>query len=43
VALTGTSVSPGIFEVIEVLGKQRVLQRLEAAIAFIEKRMAASA
>jgi glutamyl-tRNA synthetase len=43
VALTGTSVSPGIFEVIEVLGKQRVLQRLEAAIAFIEKRMAGSA
>lgn len=42
VALTGTSVSPGIFEVIEVLGKQRVLPRLEAAIAFIEKRMAAS-
>lgn len=42
VALTGTSVSPGIFEVIEVLGKQRVLPRLEAAIEFIEKRMAAS-
>ncbi len=42
VALTGTSVSPGIFEVIEVLGKERVLPRLEAAIAFIEKRMAAS-
>lgn len=43
VALTGTSVSPGIFEVIEVLGKQRVLPRLEKAIEFIEKRMAASA
>lgn len=40
VALTGTSVSPGIFEVIEVLGKQRVLPRLDKAIAFIERRMA---
>jgi glutamyl-tRNA synthetase len=39
VALTGTSVSPGIFEVIAILGKERVLPRLEAAIAFIEKRM----
>jgi glutamyl-tRNA synthetase len=36
VALTGTTVSPGIFEVIEVLGKARVLNRLKAAIAFIE-------
>jgi glutamyl-tRNA synthetase len=43
VALTGTSVSPGIFEVMAVLGKERVLPRLEAAIGFIEKRMAASA
>jgi glutamyl-tRNA synthetase len=40
VALTGTSVSPGIFEVIEVLDKQRVLPRLDKAIAFIERRMA---
>jgi glutamyl-tRNA synthetase len=36
VALTGTTVSPGIFEVIEVLGKARVLNRLKAAIEFIE-------
>jgi glutamyl-tRNA synthetase len=36
VALTGTSVSPGIFEIITVLGKQRVVSRLEAAIAYIE-------
>jgi len=41
VALTGTSVSPGIFEIIAVLGKQRVLQRLDKAIAFVEARMAA--
>ncbi len=37
VALTGTAVSPGIFEVIEVLGKARVLARLKAAVEFIEK------
>jgi glutamyl-tRNA synthetase len=36
VALTGTTVSPGIFEVIEVLGKDRVLERLQAAVEFIE-------
>ncbi len=36
VALTGTTVSPGIFEVIEVLGKSRVLARLRAAVEFIE-------
>jgi glutamyl-tRNA synthetase len=35
-ALTGTPVSPGIFEVIEVLGKTRVLARLKAAVEFIE-------
>jgi len=34
-ALTGTTVSPGIFEVIEVLGLDRVLARLQAAVAFI--------
>lgn len=34
-ALTGTTVSPGIFEVIEVLGKERVLERLNAAVEFI--------
>ena len=36
VALTGTTVSPGIFEVIEVLGKNRVLARLHTAVEFIE-------
>jgi glutamyl-tRNA synthetase len=36
VALTGTTVSPGIFEVIEVLGRERVLARLQAAVEFIE-------
>ncbi len=37
VALTGTTVSPGIFEVIAVLGKKRVLDRLTSALEFIEK------
>ena len=36
VALTGTAVSPGIFEVIAVLGKARVLTRLKAAVEYIE-------
>jgi glutamyl-tRNA synthetase len=38
VALTGGTVSPGIFEIMTVLGKQRVLARLEKAIAYIEQR-----
>jgi glutamyl-tRNA synthetase len=37
-ALTGTPVSPGIFEVIQVLGKERVLARLKEAVAFIEAK-----
>jgi glutamyl-tRNA synthetase len=38
VALTGGTVSPGIFEIMTVLGKQRVLARLEKAVAYIEQR-----
>lgn len=38
VALTGKTVSPGIFEVIEVLGKQRTLQRLNDAIQYIQEK-----
>ena len=37
-ALTGTTVSPGIFEIIAVLGKDRTLARLEAARQFIETK-----
>jgi glutamyl-tRNA synthetase len=37
VALTGKTVSPGIFEVMEVLGKDRVLQRIDKAIIHIRK------
>ncbi len=37
VALTGKTVSPGIFEIIEVLGKEHVIPRLKKAIRFIEE------
>ncbi|MBL0700468.1 MAG: glutamate--tRNA ligase [Desulfosarcina sp.] len=36
VALTGKTVSPGIFEIIHVLGKDVVISRLKKAVAFIE-------
>ena len=36
VALTGTSVSPGIFEVMEVMGQEMVIQRLSHAISHIK-------
>jgi glutamyl-tRNA synthetase len=40
VALTGATVSPGIFEVMEVMGRDMVLQRLSKAIEHIQtKRM----
>ena len=35
VALTGGTVSPGIFEVMEALGKERTLVRLDRALALI--------
>jgi glutamyl-tRNA synthetase len=35
VALTGSSVSPGIHEVIAVLGKERTLKRLRAGMAHL--------
>jgi len=34
-ALTGSTVSPGIFEIIEVLGKAKTLERLRAAVTWI--------
>ena len=39
VALCGGTVSPGIYEVIEVLGKAETLKRLKRAMEFIEKTM----
>jgi glutamyl-tRNA synthetase len=38
VALTGTTVSPGIFEVINVLGRKETLHRLTAATVYINHR-----
>ena len=35
VALTGLTVSPGIFEVLETLGKDRSLSRIDAAIRYV--------
>ena len=39
VALTGGTVSPGIFEIISVLGKETVLARLRQAIGHIESKI----
>ena len=38
VALTGGTVSPGIFEVMEILGKDEVLSRLDKAVEYISAR-----
>lgn len=40
VALTGVTVSPGLFEVIDVLGKETVLERIARAVDFITRRSA---
>lgn len=42
VALTGGTVSPGIFEVMEILGKQEVIARLNNAVSLISKELAGS-
>jgi len=39
VALTGKTASPGIFEVINVLGKEKVLARIRKAIDHIQKKV----
>ena len=36
VALTGKTVSPGIDEVMVTLGKERVIQRINTALTYIE-------
>ena len=38
VALTGTSVSPGIFEIMEVMGQEMVIQRLSNVISHIKSK-----
>jgi len=40
VALTGTTVSPGIFEIMEVLGKDKIVNRLRQAVDFIRTQAA---
>ena len=40
VALTGRTASPGIFEIIAIMGQDRVIPRLEKAIDYIEGRAA---
>lgn len=35
VALTGTNVSPGIYEVLEIVGQERTLARIDRALAWI--------
>ena len=36
VALTGRSASPGIFEIVSIIGRESVLRRLQQAIDHIE-------
>ena len=38
-ALTGDIASPGIFEIVEILGKEKVTKRLYNAIHFIESNV----
>ena len=39
VSLTGGTVSPGIFEVVELLGKETTIRRLEIAINHIKRNI----
>ncbi|ROR01968.1 glutamate--tRNA ligase, partial [Desulfosoma caldarium] len=38
VALTGVTASPGLFEIMDILGKEAVIRRLAQACAFMESR-----
>ena len=38
VALTGKTVSPGLFEIMRVLGRERVIRRLDRALHFLRTR-----
>ena len=37
VAISGTSIGPGLFETLEVLGKERLVQRIDKAVEYIEE------
>jgi glutamyl-tRNA synthetase len=39
VALSGSNVSPGLFEIISILGKEKVLARLQHGIDYIKSRL----
>jgi glutamyl-tRNA synthetase len=43
VSLTGGTVSPGIYEVISILGKEKVLRRLQRALEYIERHEVSAA
>ncbi|MGE5708201.1 MAG: hypothetical protein ACM3YO_07695 [Bacteroidota bacterium] len=36
VALTGKTTSPGMFEIVELMGKERVARRLNDALALVK-------
>jgi glutamyl-tRNA synthetase len=38
IALTGKTASPGIFEIMEIIGKERVIARLKQAVCYIENK-----
>jgi len=38
VAITGTTVSPGIFEMLLALGREKTILRIRKAVAFIQER-----
>ncbi len=42
VALMGQAVSPGIFEVLEAMGRERALARIGAAVRFLDARVGAA-
>jgi glutamyl-tRNA synthetase len=42
VALTGKTASPGLFEVMEALGKEKVLRRLTDVISHIKEKASAN-
>lgn len=37
-AVTGRTMGPGLFEILALLGKQRVVERLRAAVRYVEER-----
>ncbi|MBF0445267.1 MAG: glutamate--tRNA ligase [Magnetococcales bacterium] len=42
VALTGTATSPGIYETLCLLGRQKTISRLKAGVVFLEEKAAAA-